>query len=390
MQIFRRKLGAEDGGYCGPVSSSGRNSSPSARSAFDERLAPPFNAEMLHSPILRVGTAAAWLLGGIPLPQAAACCAVASANRAVVNADQTVIMVWDAEKKTQHFIRQASFKSDGEDVGFLVPTPSRPQLEEAGDAAFATLRKVTAPTVQSKGMAVPFGCSVAAPAYRNSVQVIEEKRVAGFDATVLTAANGKDLADWLREHGYSYSPQVAEWAHPYVAGGWMMVALKVAKPQDGRSHPNLHAAALRLSFKTDRPLFPYREPESADAAKKLGTSNRLLRIFFIGEGQYRAAVGNDGAWSGRVAWSGDITRHRAGLLRDLKLPADTGPAQWWLTEFTDDWPYAKAAGDVYFSRDPRQKVAQRPAVPGGYQYDLALTGFLALAALRPFRRRRGA
>jgi hypothetical protein len=291
------------------------------------------------------------VLGGIPVQRSVACCAVAPDSRSVVNADQTVIMVWDAEKKTQHFIRQASFKSDAADVGFLVPTPSRPQLEESGDAAFATLRKITTPIMQSKGMVVPLGCSAAAPRCKSSVVVVEEKRVAGFDATVLTAANGTDLANWLRDHGYSYSPQVAEWAHPYVAGGWMMVALKVAKPQDGRAQPNLAAAALRLSFKTERPLFPYREPESAVAAKRLGTANRLLRIYFIGEGQYRGTVGNDRAWSGRDASSGDITAHRAGLLRDLKLPADTGPAQWWLTQFDDNWPYARAGGDVNFSRN---------------------------------------
>jgi hypothetical protein len=343
---------------------------------------------MSNTPILSVGIAAALVLGGIPAQRSVACCAVAPDSRSVVNADQTVIMVWDAEKKTQHFIRQASFKSDAADVGFLVPTPSRPQLEESGDAAFATLRKITAP-VESKAGVVPMSCSKAeSRSESKSVQVIEEKRVAGFDVTVLTASNGKDLAEWLREHGYTYSPQVAEWAHPYVAGGWMMVALKVAKPQDGRAQPNLAAAALRLSFKTERPLFPYREPESAVAAKNLGTSDRLLRIYFIGEGQYRGTVGNDAAWSGRVAWSGDITRHRDGLLRDLKLSADSGPAQWWLTEFNDQWPYARAAGDVYFTRDANQKVTQRPPAPGGFQCDLALTGFLAMAALRPFRRRR--
>ena len=322
----------------------------------------------------------------IPIGNSAACCAVARSP--VVNADQTVIMVWDAAQKTQHFIRQASFKSNAEDLGFLIPTPSRPQLEESGDAAFATLNRITAPRGESKGFVIPLGCSAAAPPMRSSVRVIEEKRVAGFDATVLTAANGADLAVWLRDHGYSYSPQVAEWAHPYVAGGWMMVALKVAKPKDGRLHPDVHAAALRLSFQTDRPLFPYREPESAVAAKMLGTSDRLLRIYFIGEGRYRASVGKDGAWSGRVVWSGDITGHRVGLLHDLKLPATTGPAQWWLTEFEDRWPYTKAAGDVWFARDPSQRLAQRSAAPRGYQCDVALTAFLAVVALRPFRRRR--
>lgn len=336
---------------------------------------------------IAVALVAGWLL---PVAKSVACCAVARSGRDVVNADQSVIMLWDAERKTQHFIRQASFKSDAEDVGFLVPTPSRPQLAESGDAAFATLRRITAPRPESKGL--PIGCSAAAPANRSydSVRVIEEKRVAGFDATVLTAANGTDLAAWLRDHGYSYSPKVAEWAHPYVTGGWMIVALKVAKPKAGEANRDLHAAALRLSFQTDRPLFPYREPESAVAAKKLGTSDRLLRIYFIAEARYRGTIGSDRAWSGQVRWSGDITSHRAGLLRQLQLPATTGPAQWSLTEFEDRWPYARAAGDVYFTRDRNQSVALRPAASGGFQCDLALTGFLAMAALRPLRRSRAA
>ena len=327
----------------------------------------------------------AWL---IPVLEAAGCCAVTHDAGAVVNADQTVIMVWDAARQTQHFIRQASFKSDAEDVGFLVPTPSRPQLEESGDAAFSTLRMLTAPRRQSNAF-IPLGCSAttAGTTYRSSVRVIEEKRVAGFDATVLTAATGADLAAWLRDHGYSYSPQVAEWAHPYVAGGWMMVALKVAKPKDGRANPDLKAAALRLSFKTDRPLFPYREPESVIAAKRLGTSDRLLRIYFIGDGRYRATLGEAAKWSGRVVWSGDITSARAGLLAELQLPTSTGPSQWWLTEFEDHWPYQRAAGDVYFTRDASQTRIERAAVSVHGGNDVALIAYLAVAALRPFRRR---
>ncbi len=320
-----------------------------------------------------------------PIHKSVACCPVTHDTRAVVNADQTVIMVWDAEKQTQHFIRQASFKSDADDVGFLVPTPSRPQLEESGDAAFSTLRAITAPPVRRGGMS--FGCSAVdpAPAYRSSVRVIEEKRVAGFDATVLSAASGAELAAWLHEHGYSFSPEVADWAHPYVAGGWMMVALKVAKPAAGEATTGLRAAALRLSFQTERPLFPYREPESALAAKRLGAPDRLLRIYFIGDGRYRATEGRD-AWSGRVVWSGDITSSRAGLLADLRLPSDTGPSRWWLTEFEDRWPYERASGDVFFSRDARQSRVE-PAVDrdrGGY--DVSLIACLGAVTCRRIRR----
>lgn len=40
------------------------------------------------------------------------CCAVSRAVEKVVNADQTVIIIWDPAAKQQHFIRQASFASD--------------------------------------------------------------------------------------------------------------------------------------------------------------------------------------------------------------------------------------------------------------------------------------
>src|SRR5258708_3958759 len=77
-----------------------------------------------------------------------ACCAVSRSGQLVVNADQTVILIWDAASQTEHFIRKASFKSDGEDFGFLVPSPKQPELEESGNQAFPFLQKLTEPEVQ--------------------------------------------------------------------------------------------------------------------------------------------------------------------------------------------------------------------------------------------------
>src|SRR5688500_11744942 len=89
--------------------------------------------------------AGAWLLTP-PLPRPVeGCCPAPRSGESVVNADQTIVMVWDAAAKTQHFIRRASFKSQGEDFGFLVPSPSRPELAESGDAAFPVLQKLTEP-----------------------------------------------------------------------------------------------------------------------------------------------------------------------------------------------------------------------------------------------------
>lgn len=46
------------------------------------------------------------------------------------------------------------------------------------------------------------------------------------------------------------------------------------------------AFALRMSFNTGRPLFPYREPDSKEFADKLGAKNRLLQIYFIADATY--------------------------------------------------------------------------------------------------------
>ena len=59
--------------------------------------------------------------------------------------------------------------------------------------------------------------------------VVEQKRVAGYDATVLTAQSGDDLVEWLKDNGYPYSPAVAAWAKPYLGGDWHFTALKLVK-----------------------------------------------------------------------------------------------------------------------------------------------------------------
>ncbi len=299
-----------------------------------------------------------------------ACCPAGPLDRPVINADQTVIMIWDAATKTEHFIRQASFKGEAADFGFIVPTPAKPELEESGNEAFAMLSKLTAPEIIRKSKPFSFGCSDSNPATpappkvaAASVEVLEEKLVAGFNAVVLAADSEDALVDWLKEHGYAYSPAIAEWARPYVQAKWKFTAMKVARGKDGETLGDVRASALRISFKTDRPLFPYREPDSTEAAAKLGARDRLLRIYFVAEARYRGELTPEESWSGATVWSGHIGPvDRMHLLEQLKLPLSGGPTDWWLTEFEDHWAYRKAPADVYFARTVKQDELRRPPI----------------------------
>jgi hypothetical protein len=323
------------------------------------------------------------------------CCPAPPPGKPVVNADQTVILLWDAATQTEHFIRKASFTSAADDFGFLVPTPSLPELAESGNEAFPFLLKLTEPERKKVPLPSSTGCSCSKTPMPKAdaqagVSVRLEKEVAGFHAVVLEARSADALVAWLKERGYAFSPAVQAWAKPYVEAGWMITALKVAK--DGKEKKDLAAAALRLTFHTDRPLFPYREPDSGDAAKSLGAHRRLLRIYFLADARYRGKLTCEVPWTGKAAWANRLKADdRRKVLELLQLPAATGPAEWWLTEFEDHWPYRVAPDDVYFARDPDQSTLARDpiieyvAAPG--PVDVTACAALAVVVLPPVLRR---
>lgn len=317
--------------------------------------------------------AGALIFTSIPSQPADACCPAPRSGQPVVNADQTIVILWDAANHTEHFIRRASFKSEGDDFGFLIPSPSKPELAESGNDAFPFLQKITEPeVVEQKRPAGGSGCGcgafkMAAPmaqvADKAEVRVLEEKMVAGFNAKILEADTTDVLVQWLKENGYAYSPEVAAWAKPYVEDKWKITALKVAKKKDDSKAKDLTASALRMSFKTDRPLFPYREPDPTQSAASLGANRRLLRIYFVADARYQGEMTPDQKWTGNVAWAGKMSPDdRKKVLEQLRLPETTGPAEWWLTEFEDNWPYKVAAADVYFSKSADQSTIRREPI----------------------------
>jgi hypothetical protein len=194
-------------------------------------------------------------------------------HRVDVLAEQAVI-VWDPASGTEHFIRRASFDADVPDFGFLVPTPRAPQLAEAADATFDALDLAIQPEVVRRSRwrveptvlcLAPFlmtrgarETTAGGPPQPAAVHVLEEKRVAGYDAAVLQADDAKALLGWLGDHGYASRPELQAWLQPYVEKRWTVTAFKIAAG-DGRGH-RVGTHAVRMSFAAERPFFPYREP----------------------------------------------------------------------------------------------------------------------------------
>jgi hypothetical protein len=298
------------------------------------------------------------------------CAAAFPRNQPVEIANESAIIVWDPATKTQHFIRRASFTTAAKDFGFLVPTPSQPQLVEASDDAFKELADLTKPRVEQKprpsGGGCALGCSkAAAPADKaaaGSVDVLQEGTLGGYDYKVLKIVGGKVdvLKQWLLERAYEFPAELEAWVKPYVEADWIITAFKVNK--EAADKPGVATKAIRMTFQTEKPFFPYREPEDKTPADKRKVDRRLLRVFFLSTSRMQGTLGNTAeVWPGQTVWANKISdANREKILKLLQMPPQTPTATWWLTEFEDHSSPRPGKEDVYFSPSQDQAPVERP------------------------------
>jgi hypothetical protein len=289
---------------------------------------------------------------------ASACAPAPPPGGAVHITEESAIIVWDERGKREHFIRRASFRATSKDFGFLVPTPEEPDLAEVADELFDRLDRATWPEfvdedsfdgVEPTSLFLgPTSCVREVPRVETAmaaapVRVLSEHRVAGYDALVLEAEDPRALADWLKAHGYAVRPELTAWLAPYVARRWKITAFRIASSEGA---PSVSTAAVRMSFSTERPFYPYREPtDQRENRPPDAPSTRRLQVFFIGPTRVDGSIGAASApWPGKAIWSDklDAVKHLG------TLPVAT-PFGAWLTRFEDDASPRPGTDDLFFA-----------------------------------------
>lgn len=305
---------------------------------------------------------------------ARACAPAPREGQIVRIADEEALIVWDEKTKTQHFVRRASFVSSADAFGFLVPTPTKPELGEVDSEIFPRLAQLLVPRVihERGDIEVEPGCSAmflfgraasdSAPAAAGpgAVRVLGEQRVAGFDAVILAADDAAALSAWLKERGFAEGPTLTAWLEPYVASKWILTAFKIAAPAGSEGPGSIGTTSVRMSFATDRPFYPYREPadqrETFPAAHKyLPDHPRTLRVYFASDAKVEGALGHGGVFPGVVKLADTV---------DLPWGAAQAflPARSFLTVFEDTSKPRPGTDDVFFSRAKDQAVVTIPPV----------------------------
>jgi len=327
------------------------------------------------------------------IPSAAPACAIADRDGEYAHiTTEAALIVWDESSKTEHFIRRASFESTAYDFGFLVPTPSKPDIEESDDEVFTRLADITKPKIEHRTRTASLGCSAfamksdaasEAGPRGDGVMVLQQKRVGDhdvvsikFDPKAGTPEEGsRALADWLVRFGYGFGDKLKEWVAPYVKNDWVITAFRIAGDPEaepkrgatargGRSPGGTHtlrAKPVRLTFKTEKPFYPYREPADQRDAER--SKARLLRVYFASTQRYAGTLGDNGFWPGVTVWADKLQdTEKADVIAKAKLPANAGPEKWYLTEFGDNSTPRPGTDEVYFAPSADQSPVAKPPI----------------------------
>ena len=303
---------------------------------------------------------------------------------------EQALIVWDEERGVEHFIRRADFDTQAKAFGFIVPTPTQPELAEIDDIIFFALESEAAPEIVEKEGTpeiIPSLLCATLSATRDGVKsapavdVLHYQRVAGYDAVVLDANDAGALVQWLHDNQYAHSEALKAWAQHYIDAGWKFTAFKLVNKDEA----GLSTSAVRMTFKTDRPFYPYREPES----QRTGTppSSRALKVYFIAAGRYAGELEGGKAWPGETEYARPLTSSMTegtelGAL--VKQPA-------WLTFFVDLSNPRPGTADLFFDRVADDEVVPEPIVQEVRKQVLIPGGLIIIviaAGIYVWRRRR--
>src|SRR6266508_6683487 len=98
-------------------------------------------------------------IGFCPSPAESACCYFSAKDKDILQPAQKAFITWDPQEKVETFTVQPKFEGNADDFGMVIPTPSKPKLDEMPRdffkelALFSLLKKREQP--QSKLLPVP-------------------------------------------------------------------------------------------------------------------------------------------------------------------------------------------------------------------------------------------
>src|SRR5205807_500296 len=141
-----------------------------------------------------------------------ACCYFAAKDKDILQPAQKAFLTWDAVEKVETFTVQPKFEGNAVDFGMVIPTPSKPKLDEMPRDFFKELAVFTIlePMDIQKYKNFLYSRKLAEKSKdgsdpkRPTVKVLEAGVVGSLDYKIIQASKADDLYEWLKDNKYTY------------------------------------------------------------------------------------------------------------------------------------------------------------------------------------------
>lgn len=203
----------------------------------------------------------------------AACCYFAAKDKDINQPGQKAFITWNPAAKQEAFTVQPKFEGNAADFGMVIPTPSRPKLDEMPrdffkDLAIYTIlmplpRPIYGPT--DPAIKYKFSASQGAQlraippsAPSPSVVVLESGVVGSLDYKIIVANDATGLFNWLKENKYSYGGDEST-LNFYINKKWFFTVMKIDPKQmkkTGNGSYTGEVTPTRFTFGTPQCVYP--------------------------------------------------------------------------------------------------------------------------------------
>jgi hypothetical protein len=213
------------------------------------------------------------LAGGALIPAGttavhAACCYFSALGSDVNQPSQKAFLTFDPLEKLESFTVQPRFEGNAADFGMVIPTPTRPRLNEMPRdffkelAVFTILKPMPLDKYKRFPMAaggMAFGSRLE-ERLRSTVRVLEAGVVGSLDYKIITAERADDLYEWLKQNRYRYAGD-EKTLDFYIQKRWIFTVMKIDPKQMKRAPDGSYTGDVtptRFTFRSERLIYPLR------------------------------------------------------------------------------------------------------------------------------------
>jgi hypothetical protein len=190
--------------------------------------------------------------------------------------NQRALIIFDKNKETM--VVQVKYQGEANKFSWILPLPSIPEensIVTVSDSIFSYLHNETQPKLyiySRKDNAMgTFGerdSENAESYYDTDVIIWENLQVGPYEIAVISSPTSQALIDWLATNDYDFPDSAKNIVDFYTQKNWYFVAVRVNVSKQLTKNNSTYQAglpAIKLTFKTEKPVFPLRISELTSA-----------------------------------------------------------------------------------------------------------------------------